>query len=161
MRKVEVYTDGSYDRQTGRCTGAYIVLEKDQIAFCGKVRLEAPEYKESWNVSAELMTALYAVLAIGYGLKGEELELTVVHDYIGICNYVSGPKPWRAKKLVPQLYTNGINAFKSQHPEITLKFRKVTGHSGDKYNEMADRLANGIVPAACKDKILEDVVLGR
>lgn len=159
MRKIDVYTDGSFDKATGRCTGAYIAVEGSQIIYCGLVKLEKPEYKESWNVSAELMAALIAVMSSANTINNEDYELTIVHDYVGVSEYVNQVKPWKAKKAIPKLYAAGIGKFRQEHKGVRLGFRKVKGHSGDVYNEMADRLANCIVPSACEGKMLADVVL--
>lgn len=154
---IELYTDGSFDRISGRCSGAYIAVEGGQILFCGTVKVTKPEYKESWNVSAELLTALLAVVMTADIVHADNFELTVVHDYEGVSKYVSGPKPWNARSLVSRLYTQGIGQFRQAHGGIDLRFRKVRGHSGDRFNEMADRLANGIVPECCREKMREAV----
>lgn len=159
MRKLDIYTDGSFDRQTDRCTGAYIAIEDDKVLFCGKVILEKQMYKESWNVSAELMTVLVAVTRTAQIFEDIEAEITVVHDYIGVSSYVSGDRPWKAKKQIPVIYTMGINKFREENKNIHIGFRKVKGHSGDKYNDMVDRLANGITTVSCHGKMLPDTIL--
>lgn len=160
MKDFKVYTDGSFDRTTGRCTSAYIVTMKNEVMFCGKLNIVTPAYKESWNVSAELMAVLAAVNTIGslFG-KEEQMSVTILHDYVGVANYVSGPKPWVARKRIPILYTQGINEFKSSYPNVSLKFQKVKAHSGVVFNEMADTLANEKIPVGCEGKILSDITL--
>jgi len=63
-------------------------------------------------------------------------ELTIYHDYEGIAKWPLGL--WKANK-------EGTIAYKSYYDKISqsvnIKFVKVKGHSGDKYNDVADRLA--------------------
>lgn len=63
-------------------------------------------------------------------------ELTIYHDYEGIAKWPLGL--WKTNK-------DGTIAYKKYYEdikkELDVHFVKVKGHSGDKYNDLADKLA--------------------
>lgn len=62
--------------------------------------------------------------------------LHIYHDYEGIAKWPLGE--WKAGKEGTIAYKEFYDSIK---PELTVVFHKVTGHSGDKYNDEADSLA--------------------
>ena len=71
-----------------------------------------------------------------YALDHGIPKIAIYHDYEGIAKWCLGL--WKTNK-------EGTKAYKAFYEEarkeIEIRFVKVTGHSGDTYNEMADRLA--------------------
>jgi ribonuclease HI len=63
-------------------------------------------------------------------------SVTIYHDYIGIAAWCTGE--WKAKQEGTMDYALFYRAA-SLHVDI--HFKKVKGHSGDTYNELADKLA--------------------
>ena len=159
MREIEIYTDGSFNSATQSCTGGFVVLENNNVLICAKVDLQTPKYKESWNVSGELMTAITALNITTGLLDGQETLIRLYHDYVGVANYVTGAKPWQAKKFVSQLYVAGFRDFKKKFPAVTVQFHKVKAHTGNYWNEIVDRIANGIVPSVCEATMLPTITL--
>lgn len=85
------------------------------------------------NVAGEIDGALAAVKeAVANGLT----HLTILYDYQGIENWVTGA--WKAKNRFTQTYKCEMNALMTM---ITIEFVKVKGHSGVPGNELADQLA--------------------
>ena len=85
------------------------------------------------NVAGEIKGAEAAMQdAIDHGIP----KIAIYHDYEGIAKWCLGL--WKTNK-------EGTKAYKAFYEEakkkIAIRFVKVTGHSGDTYNEMADRLA--------------------
>lgn len=160
MKNFEIYTDGSFDSSTKRCTSAYVVVMGDEVVFCGKLNIKDEKYLGSWNVSAELMAVVASLNCMGsiFG-KEEQMTVTVMHDYVGVAQFIEGNPVWKAKKLVPQLYVAGIKAFRQNYPNIQLRFKKVKAHSGIHFNEVADALANERVLPECVGKMLRDMTL--
>ena len=71
-----------------------------------------------------------------YAVKEGLEEIIIYHDYEGIAKWCLGE--WKTNKEGTKAYKAYYDSIKSQ---INIKFVKVKGHSGDKYNDMADRLA--------------------
>ena len=63
-------------------------------------------------------------------------KLKIYHDYEGISRWCLGE--WQAAKKGTISYVSFYNKIKNK---LKVKFVKVKGHSGDKYNELADKLA--------------------
>ena len=85
------------------------------------------------NVAGEIYGAIAAMeYAINHNIK----YLSIYYDYMGIAKWCTGE--WNATKEGTIAYKKFYNKAK-KHVNIT--FCKVKGHSGDKYNDMADALA--------------------
>ena len=63
-------------------------------------------------------------------------ELEIYYDYAGIENWCTGA--WKAQKPGTKAYRS---FYESVSEKVRVSFHKVTAHSGDRYNDMADRLA--------------------
>ena len=96
-------------------------------------RLSDPELASMHNVAGEIKGA---EAAMRYAVEHGYSQITIYHDYEGIARWCTGD--WRANK-------SGTQAYKAYYDSISdrlqVRFEKVKGHSGDKYNDMADRLA--------------------
>lgn len=138
MSKVIAFTDGASSNNQNadlRCGGwaAVLMLVNEQ-----NQRDERPNaYKElsgkvdgATNNQMELEAVRHVLLA----LKCEQVLLTIVTDSQYIIGVLSAG--WKAKKNTDLV--NEIKALMSKH-QVT--FRKIAGHSGNRYNERADALA--------------------
>lgn len=129
---VPVYVDGSYNSVTEEFSyGMVVLLEDGEETFCEKY--EDSELSSMHNVAGEIKGAEAAMrYAIQHGIK----QIAIYHDYEGIAKWCTGE--WKTNK-------EGTKAYRAFYEEaskkVTVKFVKVTGHSGDRYNDMADRLA--------------------
>lgn len=129
---VPVYVDGSYNSVTEEFSyGMVVLLEDREETFCEKY--EDSELSSMHNVAGEIKGAEAAMrYAIEHGIK----QIAIYHDYEGIAKWCTGE--WKTNK-------EGTKAYRAFYEEaskkVTVKFVKVTGHSGDRYNDMADRLA--------------------
>lgn len=63
-------------------------------------------------------------------------SITIVHDYEGIAKWCLGE--WKTGKEGTKAYKAYYDSIKDR---VAIRFRKVKGHSNDKYNDMADSLA--------------------
>lgn len=126
------YVDGSYDAATKRfsCGVVFFYDGKEEHfseVFCND------SLSEMNNVAGEIKGS---ELAIQYCLDNNINSIAIYHDYEGIAKWCTGE--WKAKKP-------GTKAYKTFFDEATknveIHFVKVKGHSGDKYNELADTLA--------------------
>ncbi|MDU7947776.1 MAG: ribonuclease H family protein [Clostridium sp.] len=130
---VIAYVDGSYSDIIKRYSyGCILIMPSGEI-----VRKYGsgndPRALSARNVAGELQGAMYAVkAALDLGYK----RIIIKHDYIGISKWYSGE--WKAKDEISKIYINYLYKYKDK---IEISFEKVVAHSGDKYNEEADKLA--------------------
>ena len=74
--------------------------------------------------------------AMNFCLSGGIQSLEIHHDYEGIAKWCTGE--WRANKEATKAY----RAYYQQAAQrLKITFVKVKGHSGDRFNDRADRLA--------------------
>lgn len=127
-----VYVDGSYNNSTGEYSYGLIAFVGDEVIRDCKAYNDE-ELAAMRNVAGEIKGAEAGInLALAKGCKA----VRVYHDYEGIAKWPLGE--WKANK-------KGTIAYKKFYDEkkadISISFHKVTGHSGDVYNDEADRLA--------------------
>lgn len=126
------YVDGSYDKQTGDfACGAVLFWQGEQVEF--SQRFTDKDLSRMHNVAGEIMGVL---LVLRYCLEHQVPGLEIHHDYEGLACWADGS--WKANRPGTQNYAAECRAAKEK---MKLQFVKVKGHSGDKYNDMADSLA--------------------
>lgn len=126
------YVDGSYKKQTKEFSyGAVIFWNNKEYHFSDK--FDDPELAKMHNVSGELKGA---EKAIEFAIENDIEEITIYHDYEGISKWATGA--WKANKEGTKAYKRYCEQAKEK---IKINFVKVKGHSGDKYNDLADKLA--------------------
>ena len=92
-----------------------------------------PELAQMRNVAGEIKGS---ETVIRWCLEQGVPALEIHHDYEGIAKWCTGE--WKANKEGTKAYQAFYRqASKTMH----IRFVKVKGHSGDTYNDMADRLA--------------------
>lgn len=124
------YVDGSYYKGVFAC-GAVLFYQGGQVEFSEK--FHDAGLAAMHNVAGEIMGAL---TVIRYCLEQGIPALEIHHDYEGVAKWALGM--WKANKPGTIAYAA---ACREAMEKLDLTFVKVKGHSGDKYNDMADRLA--------------------
>ena len=126
------YVDGSYHAGTGEfACGAVIFYQAE--AFEISQKFNDPDLAAMRNVAGEIKGS---EAAIAFCLEREIQSLEIHHDYEGIAKWCTGEG--KANKEATKAYRQYYLA-SSQRLQIT--FVKVKGHSGDQFNDRADRLA--------------------
>lgn len=126
------YVDGSYDVTTGSFSYGMVMFYNGKEEHFSK-KFENNDLATMRNVAGEIEGARAAMqYCLDKGIK----SLTIYHDYIGIAAWCTGE--WKAKQEGTMDYALFYRAA-SLHVDI--HFYKVKGHSGDKYNDLADKLA--------------------
>lgn len=135
--KISIYVDGSFKSINGHdlVGAAYVVINKDGSTVERKVAKEYETGTHSWNVTGEL-NAVYG--AVAYALQNNISEIDIYHDLEGSAFWAN--KTWKAKKPETQKYANYMQRVQSEK-DLTINFIKVKGHSGNMFNEVADKLA--------------------
>lgn len=130
------YVDGSFNIETKQFgCGVVLFHNGEEITFSKAFSDE--EFALMRNVAGEIEGAK---LAMQYCADNNIEEIDIYYDYEGVEKWCSGA--WKTNKT-------GTIAYKRFYDEISKKvkvsFNKVKGHSGDKFNDMADRLAKDAV----------------
>jgi ribonuclease HI len=133
---VVAYVDGSYNIKTKQFAyGVVIFHDGEELTFSES--FSDPELATMRNVAGEIKGA---EKAMQYCLDNNISSLEIYYDYEGIEKWCTGA--WKTNK-------SGTIAYKQFFDEasksVRILFNKVKGHSGDKYNDMADRLAKDAI----------------
>ena len=127
------YVDGSFDVSIGKYAFGCVILTPDGEIIRESGNGDNPEALAIRNVAGEMLGAMTAVRwAIKNGYDMIELR----YDYEGIEKWATGA--WNAKNALTQKYAEYMQR---QKRYIKISFQKVKAHSGDYYNEEADKLA--------------------
>lgn len=130
--EVTIYVDGSYEPSTGRYAYGMVVVEHgEEVASFKEAR--QGEYSAMRNVAGEVLGAMKAMT---YAKEHGYRKLTLYFDYQGIESWALGT--WKRNNSLTQGYHE---FYQNMKKDITIKFMKVKGHSGDRFNDRADELA--------------------
>jgi len=125
---LRIYVDGSFIPTSEYAGWSWVAVENNveiTNAF-GKT----PYTAASRNIDGELYAAWKAMEYLAHiQRKG-----VICHDYQGVASWALGE--WKANSVVAQVYISKIADIK-----IWATFEKVSGHSGDHWNDRADDLA--------------------
>ncbi len=131
-----IYVDGSFDKKSKKYAAGVVVLYKGKTLTMNEA-FDDPESAEMRNVAGEIMGA---VRAIQYCQKHQIPEVYIYYDYNGIGKW--GDDEWKANLPLTQKYKKFVAEARKK---MKITFIKVAAHTGDKYNEMADRLAKDAI----------------
>lgn len=126
------YVDGSYDAKTGLFSFGAVIFFEDKETNMSRA-FEDAELSLMRNVAGEIKGA---VAAMEYCIQNGIKKLDLYYDYQGIESWCTGA--WKTNKTGTVEYKRFYDSIKS---ELDVRFVKVKGHSGDKYNDKADSLA--------------------
>ena len=129
---VEIYVDGSYHVGTKEFSyGMVVLIDGKEEKFSQK--MTDPQLAQMRNVAGEIKGS---EAAMQYALDHKIPSIIIYHDYQGIASWFNGD--WKANKPGTIAYRDFYQKAKEKVP---IEFRKVKGHSNDKYNDMVDELA--------------------
>lgn len=127
------YVDGSFKEQAGRYSFGCILLTPDGDVIKESGSNNDPQSIQHRNVAGEMLGAMYAVK---WGEMNGYRALRIYYDYTGIEKWVTGE--WKAKTDLTKKYADYMI---KMNDKINITFEKVEAHTGNVYNEEADRLA--------------------
>lgn len=126
------YVDGSYNIKTKDFSCGVVIFYNGDVYELSKKFTDAT-LCEMRNVAGEIKGAEMAIkFCLDKGIK----HVNIFHDYEGVARWCDGS--WKANKQGTKDYTSFCQSAKNN---LFITFTKVKGHSGDKYNDLADRLA--------------------
>lgn len=130
--KATVYVDGSYNIKSGHFSyGAVIIYKGDEYRLSGEFDDES--LSSMRNVAGEIKGS---EAAMKFCMEHNIPCVDIYHDYEGIAKWCRGE--WKTNKEGTKKY---VEFYKKAAEVIDINFIKVKGHSGDKYNDIADALA--------------------
>lgn len=129
----EIYVDGSYNDKKPDCYASAIVVLKNGVVIDTFSKLSEGPASEMRNVAGELSAACRA---FKYCFEEGIGRVTIYHDYEGIAAWCT--EKWKTNNQ----YTKKYKAYYDEMSKyIEISFEKVKGHSGNKFNNLADALA--------------------
>lgn len=131
------YVDGSYNIKTKEYGFGCILIEGQKVIKELSGKGDKGALVSMRNVAGEILGSLAAMkFALENGYPG----VCIYYDYEGIEKWANGL--WRANKIGTQNYQKLVNEYRKK---INISFIKVLAHSGDFFNERADKLAKKAV----------------
>ncbi len=128
-----IYVDGSFSVDKGNYSYGLVAVKDGEIIYKDKGKGFDKEAISLRNVSGEVLGARMAVeYAIDNGFK----EITIAYDYQGVESWAIGT--WKRNNRITVEYNEFMQ---SKMNEVKIRFKKIKGHSGHKYNDLADKLA--------------------
>lgn len=134
------YVDGSYNAKTREYSCGVVLLYRGVTQYFSR-KFSDPEQAAMRNVAGEIEGSM---CAMNYCLEHRIGSLDIYYDYEGIEKWCTGA--WRANKEGTIAYRD---FYRRASQQMEIRFVKVKGHSGDKYNDLADKLAKqaaGLLP---------------
>lgn len=128
-----VYVDGSYSKKLHQYGYGCVFIENGEIIHTISGKDDHPQYVGMRNVMGEITAAK---IAVKYAIKRHYDTVRIYYDYEGIEGWAA--KEWKCNKPATGNYKKYM--MESQK-NIKIEFYKVKAHTGNTYNEMADRLA--------------------
>lgn len=126
------YVDGSYNVKTKIFACGVVILHNGEEKQFNE-SFDDPELASMRNVAGEINGSMAAMsYCAEHGIK----NLHIFYDYAGIEYWCTGA--WKTNKSGTIDYKRFYDEMKNT---VNITFHKVKGHSGDKYNDMADALA--------------------
>lgn len=130
---VFIYVDGSFMEAKNNYSYGLVVVKDGEVIHKDKGVGYKKEDISLRNVAGEVMGSMKA---IEYAINNDYKEITICYDYQGIECWAKGT--WQRNKDLTKYYHEFMK--KNMHL-IQVNFKKIKGHSGDKYNDLADKLA--------------------
>ncbi len=126
------YVDGSYNQDTKAFACGVVIFHNGTERTFSEC-FHNDDEAQMRNVAGEIRGAMKAMR---YCDENNIKEIDIYYDYEGIEKWCTGA--WKTNK-------DGTAAYKRFYDDVSkrvkVNFVKVKGHSGDRYNDMADRLA--------------------
>ena len=130
------YVDGSYNVVTKEYSCGVVLFHDEKTEYFSR-KFSDPERALMRNVAGEIEGSM---CAMSYCMEHGIGALTIYYDYAGIEKWCTGG--WKANKEGTIAYRD---FYEKASRQVQIRFVKVKGHSGDKYNDLADKLAKQAV----------------
>ena len=126
------YVDGSFNIESLNFSYGIVLLYNGEELHFSKA-FQEPELASMRNVAGEIFASQFIMQ---YCLDNDIESIDIYYDYEGIEKWCTGA--WKTNKTGTKNYADFYNSIKDK---LRVNFIKVKSHSGDKYNDIADKLA--------------------
>lgn len=133
--KAVAYVDGSFNVETG-VFGYGVVMFHNGEEIHLSDSSDDKEMASMRNVAGEIYGSM---AAMEYAIEHNIKNLSIYYDYMGIAKWCTGE--WKTNKPGTIAYKKYYDKIKRK---VNITFYKVKGHSGDKYNNLVDKLAKKV-----------------
>lgn len=131
--QIVAYVDGSFNKEIGRYSFGCVIIMPDGEIIRESGNGDNPESLALRNVTGEMLGAMYAVKWCD--VNGFS-AVRICYDYMGIEMWATGG--WKTNNSLTRKYAAFM---RESGARIRISFQKIAAHTGDKYNEEADKLA--------------------
>lgn len=131
--QILAYVDGSFDEKIGRYAFGCVMITPEGAIMRESGNGDNPVSLALRNVTGEMLGAMYAVKWCD--LNGYS-AIKICYDYMGIEKWATGE--WKARNDLTQKYAQFM---RESGEKLKISFQKIAAHTGNKYNEEADKLA--------------------
>ncbi len=126
------YVDGSYSKDTNMFSyGAVIFYNNNKYEF--SKAFQNSELAQMHNVAGEIKGSEFVMQ---YCIDNDIGSVDIYYDYEGIEKWCTGE--WKTNKTGTKNYRE---FYLKSSQKVLINFIKVKGHSGNEYNDLADKLA--------------------
>ena len=126
------YVDGSFNEADNIFGYGVVMFHKGEEIHLSQ-SYDDEEMASMRNVAGEIYGSM---AAMEYAVEHKIKNLSLYYDYMGIAKWCTGE--WKTNKAGTIAYKKYYDKVKHK---VKITFNKVKGHSGDKYNDLADKLA--------------------
>ncbi|EOU1829547.1 ribonuclease H [Clostridium perfringens] len=130
---IYIYVDGSFMVSKENYSYGFLVVKNDEILYEDNGVGYDKEAIALRNVSGEVEGAMKA---IEYAIENGYKDIVLCYDYQGIESWALGT--WKRNNRITQNYNKFMQ---EKFKLIKVRFKKIKGHSGNKFNDRADILA--------------------
>lgn len=130
---IYIYVDGSFMVSKENYSYGFLVVKNDEILYEDNGVGYDKEAIALRNVSGEVEGAMKA---IEYAIENGYKDIFLCYDYQGIESWALGT--WKRNNRITQNYNEFMQ---EKFKLIKVRFKKIKGHSGNKFNDRADILA--------------------
>lgn len=127
---LNVYVDGSYCSIENINGIGCVMVENNNVIHTISRQTKG---NDQWNVGAEVESALTAV---DWAVENGYEAVVINYDYMGIEMWATGA--WNANNPITSSYARKMKGLAQQ---IKVSFKKIKAHSGNEFNDLADKLA--------------------
>lgn len=143
---VVAFTDGSFDAEKNAYGSGCCIFTPEGNKIELSTKGTNKKYIDLRNIAGEIIAVLNA---IDWAWKNGYESISIFYDYEGIGKWASGE--WKPKKTLTSYYKRYVD---EKSEIINIEYKKVSGHSNNKYNDRADQLAKS---AIFENKIIRDL----
>ena len=146
---IKIFVDGSFNPADKKAGWGWVAINDRQLEVARQWGNVDDKYG-SRNITGECASAYFALKwAKEKGLN----RVIIVHDYIGLGKWGAGE--WKTNAAVSRDYVESIKPY-----VLGVEFRHIRGHEGNKWNEVADQLAEAGKTGKGFEKFQLDGILG-